>query len=77
MVNAVSAWHACIMDVAYMVETAWKEIRNYTIDVHVRSDVPVAPNEFNVTSSVLAPLMTEAQSRAHMAKVIRELIETN
>ena len=74
VVNAVSDWHACIVDIARMVETAWHATKSDSIELRILSDAPAAPNNFTVTSTMLKPRLTEEQSRAHMAGVIRELI---
>jgi nucleoside-diphosphate-sugar epimerase len=77
VVNAVSDWHACIVDIARMVEGVWRETRRDSIDLRILSDAPTASNDFTVTSSMIAPQLTQDQSRAHMAGVIGNLIETN
>ena len=77
VVNAVSGWHACIVDVARMVEAAWNATRSDSIDLRILSDAPARSNDFTATSSVFAPRLTEDQSRARMTAVIRNLIEAN
>lgn len=77
VVNAVSAWHECIVDIARMVEAVWHTTRNDRIDLRILSDAPAEPNDFTVTSTMLAPRLTKDQSRSRMAGVIGNLIEAN
>ena len=77
MVNAVSAWHPCIVDIAHMVEAAWHTAGSDSIDLRILSDAPAESNDFSVTSTVLTPRLTKDQSRSRMAGVIENLIQAN
>lgn len=77
VVNAVSAWHARIVDIAQMVETAWQATRRHSLALRILSDIPAMSNEFTVTSCVLAPRLTKDESHARMTEVIDQLVKTN
>lgn len=77
VVNAVSAWHTSIVDIARMVETAWNATQKNSLELRILSDLPAESNDFTVTSNVLAPQLSMKQSRARMADVLGSLIATN
>lgn len=74
VINAVSAWHTSIVDIARMVETAWNATQKNSLELRILSDLPAESNDFTVTSKVLAPQLSMKQSRARMAEVIGNLI---
>lgn len=77
VINAVSAWHARIVDIAQMVGAAWHATRRDSLDLRILSDIPAMSNQFTVGSRVLKPRLTEDQSQSRMASVISRLIKKN
>lgn len=74
VVNAVSAWHPRILDLAHMVEDIWQKTRNDSIPLKILSHSPKISNDFTVTSLFLKPRLSEDDAKATMAKVIARLI---
>lgn len=74
LVNAVSDWHASVVDIARLLAEVWRSTQGHDLTLNVLSDEPATPNEFQVTSRALAPRRTRDQSQQHMFDVIADLI---
>jgi UDP-glucose 4-epimerase len=74
VINAVSGWHASIIDVVRMVQTVWKDTNDKNLDLRILSAEPTAGNAFTVTSGFVTPRRTLLQSQHHMNRVIQDLI---
>lgn len=76
VVNAVSDWHASIVDIARMLQKIWRETQGESLALRILSDDPATGNEFAATSNFIPPRWTRAQSQHHMSEVITALIGT-
>jgi hypothetical protein len=77
IVNAVSAYMASIREIAGMTDTIWKRLSDAPMQLRVLSDEPAEGNAFTVTSDIIAPRLSEDQSRQRMADTIERLIQRN
>ena len=76
VVNAVSAWHPRILDIAQMVYKVWNNHKDKPIKLKILSNMPNHSNEFTVSSSFFKPIFKKIKSANHMEKVILNLINT-
>lgn len=77
VVNAVSAWHASILDIALMVQAVWQQELQEHVPLNILSPEPTVGNRFSVGSGVVPPRLTMNQSQARMEEVVRNLIRSH
>tara|TARA_R110002096_G_scaffold16898_2_gene57703 strand:+ start:33708 stop:34661 length:954 start_codon:yes stop_codon:yes gene_type:complete len=77
IVNAVSAYMASIRQIADMTEDVWNRVSDTPLQLRVLSDEPAEGNAFTLTSKIVAPRLSEDQSRQRMADTIERLIQRN
>lgn len=75
VVNAVSDWHASIVDIARILELVWCETQGKKLTLRILSDKPAISNAFTVTSNLISPRWPRTQSEHHMTEVIKNLID--
>jgi len=75
IVNAVSNYVASIREIADTTETTWNRLSDTPMQLRVLSDQPAEGNAFTVTSGIVAPRLSEDQSRQRMADTIEQLIQ--
>lgn len=75
VVNAVSDWHASIVDIARTLESIWRETQGRELALRILSDKPASSNTFTVTSNLISPRWPRTQSQHHMTEVITNLID--
>ena len=75
VLNAVSAWHPTILEIAQMVIKIWNNNKDKPIELKILSDMPNYSNEFTVSSNFFKPIFQKIKSVNHMEKVIFSLIK--
>ena len=75
IVNAVSAYMASIREIADMTESIWNRVSKTPMQLNVLSDDPAEGNAFTITSKIVAPRLSEDQSRMRIADTIEQLIQ--
>ena len=74
IINAVSDWHASILQIVRMLQAVWRETFDEDLDLRILSAEPRNSNVFSVASAFIPPCRTRQQSEHHMGKVIKDLI---
>ena len=75
IINAVSDWHASIIEIVRMLQAIWHETYAEDLDLRILSAEPRTSNDFSVASAFRPPCRTRLQSQQHMSEVIKDLIK--
>lgn len=75
IVNAVSDWHASIIEIVRLLQAVWHKTYGENLGLRILSTEPKNSNVFHVTSSMIPPRRTCLQSQHQMSTVIHDLIK--
>jgi len=75
IINAVSDWHASIIQIVRMLQAVWHETYAEDLNLSILSPEPRTSNAFRVASDFIPPFRTRLQSQHHMSEVIKDLIK--